>query len=110
MNMFLALAWLLLGITVLTWQQLTGDTSWSIPVGGYRVSYGWFMFLLVVYNLARWRSVRQLRQRNRLVQQENAERSRTRRRSAQDEQPNPDLNLTEGPTTTRTDITDGPRV
>jgi hypothetical protein len=107
MNMFLALAWLLLGITVLAWQILTGDDVGYLTLRDFRISYGWLMFLAVLYNLKRWRDVRAVRIRNRQRQTEMAEQQRNVKRVEQ-EAPNPEFNFTDNPSLPAADVTDRP--
>jgi hypothetical protein len=80
MNLFLGLAWLLLGVTVLAWQTLTGYTGLYLP-GNLRISYGWVMFVLFLYNLKRWWSVRGMRRRQRQLEAELAAQERDRRKN-----------------------------
>lgn len=58
MNLFLAFVWLMLGVVLLGWQWFSGDARWYLKLDDLRLSYGWFMLALAVYNLARWASVR----------------------------------------------------
>ncbi len=91
MNLILALCWLFLGVAVLAWQTLTGDTRWYVPV--VHVSYAWLMFLLTAYNLVRWLRVRAEKKR-----QLNAQRAAPavrRARPVSQEPPNPDFNFGE---------------
>jgi hypothetical protein len=66
MNLILALVWLLLGVTVLVWQALSGNPGLSLPVGSFRLSYGWLMLLFAAYRLSRWWAVRNGRARRRV--------------------------------------------
>jgi hypothetical protein len=111
MYLYLALAWLVLAVAVLVWQAITGDRHWSIPVGGYQVSYGWFLFLFVLYNLKRWRDVRRARLRYRQWQAEQAHQLADARRHAgraQPEAPSPELNFTDGRTPAGGPVPDRP--
>jgi hypothetical protein len=106
MNLFLALAWLLLGVAVLAWQAITGDDRWYFPAGSVRISYAWLMFLFTLYNLARWRTTRASRSRRHAL----AVRRRDalwRDRPAPQEPLNPDFDFGEKPPP-RTDVTDRP--
>jgi hypothetical protein len=95
MNLFLALAWLSLGITVLVWQAFSGNQSWYLPLGEYRISYGYIMFLLVAFNLNRWWNLRSARWQRRQQQIEVALRQRDPHRQARQEPPNPELNFSD---------------
>jgi hypothetical protein len=105
MNLFLALAWLSLAITVLAWQSLTGDARWYFPLGAYRISYAYIMFLLVAFNLSRWWGVRSARRQRRQLEVAEVLRQRKTRRKKSEEPPNPELKFTdEAPP----DVTDRP--
>jgi hypothetical protein len=111
MNLYLAIAWLILAITVLVWQTLTGDKFWSIPVGEYQISYGWLMFVLVLYNLKRWRDVRRIRKRHRQWQAEQARQMHEERASARRSAPqpaDPELKFTDGSARAESEISDRP--
>jgi hypothetical protein len=111
MNMFLALAWLLLGITVLVWQALTGNAVWYVRVGEYQISYGWLMFLFVLYNLKRWQDLRTLRRHSRQRQLELAEQQQSahpREKHVDPEPPNPEFNFTDQTPKPGADVTDKP--
>ena len=56
-NLAMALFWLIAGGAILFWQR-THPESGALMIGGSRVSFGWFAFVLVLYNLARWWSIR----------------------------------------------------
>jgi hypothetical protein len=113
MNLFLALAWLLLGVAVLAWQAITGDARWYLPAGGFRISYAWFMFLFTLYNLARWRTTRASRLRRQQQRERQVALAVRRRdalwrdRPAPQEPPNPDFDFSEKPPP-RPDVTDWP--
>jgi hypothetical protein len=107
MNLFLALFWLLLGVTVFVLQTFFGETRWYIP-GNFRISYGWVMLLLVLFNLKRWWNMRAAQRERRRLQLELAEQRRdTRRAEGRDspEPPNPAFNFTE-PAPPQTDLTE----
>jgi hypothetical protein len=94
MNLFLALAWLALAITVLAWQWFTGDRRLYFSLGDYLISYAYLMFLLVAYNMSRWWRVRSARRQRRQQEIEGALRQRNSRRKPREEPPNPELNFT----------------
>jgi hypothetical protein len=54
MNLILAVLWFLLGIVLVAYDSLTGDTNWRLRIVGYPLSPGWLMLLLSAYNLVRW--------------------------------------------------------
>jgi hypothetical protein len=100
MNLILAIIWLLLGITVLVWQTVTGDDNWALPLGNYRFSYGWLMLLFVVYNLRRWWTVRATQLQRRHLQMELATRQRNTRwndRQKPQDPPDPEFQFTDEP-------------
>jgi hypothetical protein len=97
MNLFLALAWLSLGVTVLAWQTFTGDPRWYVPIGAFRISYAYVMFLLVAFNLKRWWDGRAARVRRRQQQAGTAPRRRFGRRQAKQEAPDPELDFSDKP-------------
>lgn len=98
MNFFLALFWLLLGVSLLVWQALTGDPRARLPVPDCPISYGWFMLVLSAYNLWRWRRERRwrIRQQERREQERVAQAMRRHIRQAEaEEPPNPDFRFTD---------------
>jgi hypothetical protein len=94
MYLIFALFWLMFGVALLVRQAISGDPGWSMPVGEYRVSWGWLMMVLVVYNLARWWSVRSARAARRrqsepLIHRQDVPANRD------PEPPNPDFDFTD---------------
>jgi hypothetical protein len=100
MNLFLAVFWLLLGVSLVTWQQLTGDRRYYLPLAGTEVSYAWLAFVLTVYNLVRYAGVRAARARRREAQLADAlreRRDRSRDQTAPAGPPDPNFIFTDDP-------------
>jgi transposase len=101
MHFFLALFWLVLGMGVLVWHARTGDPRGRLPFREYPISYGWFMLVLSLYNLVRWRRDRLWKLRQREVREQErialAARRPGRHRTEVQEPPNPDFNFTDEP-------------
>lgn len=53
----MALFWLVSGVAIIFWQR-THPESAAFYIAGTRISLGWPVFALVVYNLARWYRIR----------------------------------------------------
>jgi hypothetical protein len=98
-NLVLALLWLMLGVTVLAWQTFTGNSVMYLPVGDYRISYGWLMLLLVAYNLRRWWSVRAVHRQRRQTKTGivSALHRREKTSPVPPAPPNPELDFSEPP-------------
>jgi hypothetical protein len=115
MNFVLALSWLALALAVFARQVIFGDPGWYLPVGAYRISWGWPMLVLVVYNLTRWWSVRAARierRRRQLALSLQPVDAYRGDKPMPAEPPNPDLNFTEkapAAPQSETNVTEGPR-
>jgi hypothetical protein len=95
MNLYLALVWLILGIAVLAWQASFPKAGFYLPVGDSQISYGWFMLVLVVYNLLRWWNVRTQQLERRADRLQTA--ADKRKNSTRQETPDPNFNFTDEP-------------
>jgi len=95
MNLVLALFWLALGLMFFARQAILGDPNWYVPVGGHRLSCGWFMLVLVVYNLTRWWSVRVARLRRRELDTLRQRETRPDNTRTPSEPPNPEFDFTD---------------
>jgi hypothetical protein len=57
LNLILAVFWLLFAIVAFAWPALNPDMRpWVIP--GTDLSMGWFLVVLAIYNVVRWRTMR----------------------------------------------------
>jgi hypothetical protein len=56
-NLAMALFWLVAGFAIVFWQR-THPESAALNIQGTRVSLGWPVFALVLYNLVRWYRIR----------------------------------------------------
>jgi hypothetical protein len=111
MNLFLALFWLICAVMLLAYEQTVGPTSFRLWVGGYHFSYAWLMFLLVLYNLHRWRWMRSYRAKQRAAEAARAleEQQRRHRSITPAATPDPNFNFTdEPPASSHRGITDQP--
>lgn len=79
MNLFLALFWLICAVMLLVYEQTVGPTGFRLGRGKYNFSYAWLMFLLVLYNLHRWRWMRSYRAKQRAIEAAFAKEERERR-------------------------------
>jgi hypothetical protein len=111
MNLFLALFWLICAALLLAYEHFVGTTRFRLHVGGYSFSYAWFMLVLVLYNLKRWRYERGRRDKQRLQELARAQREWDRRRHSTTPSgpPDPHFNFTdEPPPPSNRGITDQP--
>jgi hypothetical protein len=98
LNLLLALFWFLLGVAILVWHGTTDDQALRLPFGGRHISAGWLAMALVVYNLARWWSVRSAGlQRQAAREAEARQRERDARRHEPIGEPDPNFDFTDRP-------------
>jgi hypothetical protein len=105
MNLILGIVWLVGGITLLTYEFVTGETFLHIRY--LNISSAWFLFLLASWNFARWYSSRSGRAEQnalRIAHEERLRKARYRERPAEidptfdfSEKPTPPRNLTDLP-------------
>ncbi|MGH7171430.1 MAG: hypothetical protein ACRELG_14235 [Gemmataceae bacterium] len=99
MNLFLALFWLICAALLLAYEHFMGATRLRLHVRGYSFSYAWFMLVLVLYNLKRWRYERNHRAKQRLLEVARAqsEWNRRRRSTTPSSPPDPNFNFSDEP-------------
>ncbi len=108
MNLFLALFWLICAVMLLVYEHTIGPTRFRL---WHNFSYAWLMFLLVLYNLHRWRWMRSYRAKQRAAEVARAleEQKRRHHSTTPAKTPNPNFNFTdEPPATSNRGITDQP--
>jgi hypothetical protein len=76
MNLVLALIWLVGAIVAFAYPYFTGQPVPLIPLGDTRVSIGWLLLALSLYNWVRWWSIRAYRADQRAQQLAHASRHR----------------------------------
>jgi hypothetical protein len=101
MNLFLALFWLICAVMLLAYEQTVGPTRFRLGTENHNVSYAWLMFLLVLYNLHRWRWMRSYRAKQRAaeVARALAEQQRRHHSTTPATTPDPNFNFTDEPPT-----------
>jgi hypothetical protein len=98
MNLILAAIWLALGITLVTYEHVTGTRRFLIM--GTDISAAYFPFLLVAYNLVRWLFQRMARAKERALReiQESMDKRRTKHPPRKDEEEyNPSFDFSDKP-------------
>ena len=109
MNLFLALFWLICAVLLLAYEHFVGVTRFRLHFRGYNFSYAWFILLLVLYNLKRWRYERNKRARQRLKDLDFSHARQKWQRHRSTPPPDPNVNFTDQPSPPTEDgITDPP--
>ncbi|HEY7329766.1 MAG TPA: hypothetical protein VH592_19180 [Gemmataceae bacterium] len=111
MNLFLALFWLICAVMLLVYEHHFGPAAYRMRLGGYNLSWAWLLFLMVFFNLHRWRRMRFYRARQRAAEiaRANEEREQRRPSTAIAKTPDPNFNFTdEPPAPSNRGITDQP--
>ncbi len=92
LSLFMALTWGVLGVGLLVAQGWAGVENGYLPLGDARLSIGWLMLLLALYNLARWWGWRLYDARRRAGQ---ALADRRERRREPDREPDPTFDFSD---------------
>jgi hypothetical protein len=77
-NLAMALFWLVAGFAIIFWQR-THPESAALNIEGTRVSLGWPVFALVLFNLVRWYRIRAASRRQSAQSREEQRRPAPRR-------------------------------
>jgi hypothetical protein len=94
LNLFAAIFWFVVGVAILA----TPQDLLVIRLGGVQFSSGWLAFVLVLYNLVRWWSLRSYRQQRQAEQQALAKREERHREERREQvEPDPNFNFTDPP-------------
>jgi hypothetical protein len=99
MNLFLAIVWLVLAVVLSTYEAINGPSSLRIRWGGVDLSLAWVMLLLALYNIARWYSLRMVRNEQRALYEALRQRLLQQRHASGEpgREPDPNFRFTDEP-------------